>query len=90
MRPRSGADHGHGIRVKVAPPDAHAATTESQLRRAQASRQSILRAAFAGQLVPQNPSDEAATALLDRIATARGAGTAEPKRGPKTKIKERA
>ena len=38
-----------------------------QLQRANALRQSILKKAFAGQLVAQDPSDEPASVLLDRI-----------------------
>jgi type I restriction enzyme S subunit len=37
------------------------------LGRAEALRQSILKKAFAGQLVPQDPNDEPAAALLARI-----------------------
>jgi type I restriction enzyme S subunit len=37
------------------------------LQLAQALRQSILKKAFAGQLVPQDPNDEPAAALLARI-----------------------
>ena len=40
---------------------------EQLLRMAAAQRQNILRAAFAGQLVPQDPDDEPASALLARI-----------------------
>lgn len=36
-------------------------------RRAEALRQSILKKAFSGQLVPQDPHDEPASALLVRI-----------------------
>ena len=43
------------------------AEIDNQLLRAYALRQSILKAAFAGQLVAQNPSDEPASVLLDRI-----------------------
>ena len=39
----------------------------SSLARAEALRQSILKKAFAGQLVPQDPDDEPASALLKRI-----------------------
>ena len=40
---------------------------ESNLRRSTAQRQNILRAAFSGQLVPQDPNDEPASVLLARI-----------------------
>ncbi len=39
--------------------------------RANNLRQSILKEAFAGRLVPQDPNDEPASSLLDRIRTAR-------------------
>ena len=38
-----------------------------ELQKAEALRQSILKKAFVGQLVPQNPRDEPASVLLDRI-----------------------
>ena len=41
-----------------------------------ALRQSILKRAFEGRLVPQDPADEPATVLLDRIRVAREAGMA--------------
>jgi type I restriction enzyme S subunit len=41
------------------------------LAQAAAQRKNILKAAFAGQLVPQNPNDETASALLARIRDAR-------------------
>lgn len=41
------------------------------LKQAAAQRQNILRAAFAGQLVPQDPNDEPASILLERIRTER-------------------
>ncbi|MBM4263544.1 MAG: type I restriction endonuclease subunit S [Deltaproteobacteria bacterium] len=44
---------------------------EAKLKSAQGLRQSILRHAFTGQLVPQDPSDEPASELLTRIAVER-------------------
>lgn len=43
------------------------ATVEADLRRAEHLRQSILERAFSGQLVPQDPNDELASMLLERI-----------------------
>ena len=40
---------------------------DTNLARAEALRQSILKKAFSGQLVPQNPTDEPAAILLQRI-----------------------
>ncbi len=37
-----------------------------------ATSQSILERAFEGQLVPQDPNDESASVLLERIKTAAG------------------
>lgn len=44
---------------------------EARLKSAQSLRQSILRHAFTGQLVPQDPNDEPASELLKRIAAER-------------------
>ena len=44
---------------------------KQQLNKAQAIRNSILRDAFTGQLVPQDPTDEPASALLERIRAER-------------------
>lgn len=57
------------------------------LRQATAQRKNILKAAFAGQLAPQDPNDEPASVLLNRIRITRSAkGDAVPKkRGRKTK-----
>lgn len=51
-------------------------------RAAAAQRQNILRAAFSGQLVPQDPSDEPASALLDRIRAQSQAAAPAVKRKP--------
>jgi len=47
------------------------ADLETRLRSSTGLRQSILRHAFSGQLVPQNPGDEPASELLTRIAAER-------------------
>ena len=43
------------------------ATIKANLKRAERLRQSILKHAFSGKLVPQNPNDEPASALLEKI-----------------------
>jgi type I restriction enzyme S subunit len=43
----------------------------SAVRRSQQLRSSILAAAFSGQLVPQDPQEEPASVLLDRVAAER-------------------
>lgn len=45
----------------------------ANLKRAEHLRQTVLRNAFAGQLVPQDPTDEPASVLLDRLRTERAA-----------------
>ena len=47
-------------------------------RRADRLRQSILKRAFEGKLVPQDPSDEPASVLLERIRTERARAIQEP------------
>ena len=57
------------------------AEMDANLARAEALRQSILRRAFSGQLVPQDPADEPAQALLARIRASRGGdSTKKPRR----------
>ena len=51
------------------------ADIDAKLQSAQILRQSILKHAFAGKLVPQDPNDEPATELLKRIAAERVART---------------
>ncbi len=43
------------------------ATLDAELKRAERLRQSILKHAFSGKLVPQNPNDEPASVLLEKI-----------------------
>src|SRR5206468_3685154 len=55
---------------------------KERIERSKALRQSILKSAFTGQLVPQDPNDEPASVLLERIAAQRAATnkTSAPKR----------
>ncbi|GAB2941000.1 restriction endonuclease subunit S [Aquaspirillum soli] len=48
-------------------------SVDISLKRSNAQRQNILRAAFSGQLVPQDPNDEPASVLLERIRAERAA-----------------
>jgi type I restriction enzyme S subunit len=50
---------------------------EADLRRAERLRQAILKHAFAGRLVPQDPNDEPASELLARIQTERRANQSQ-------------
>jgi type I restriction enzyme, S subunit len=56
------------------------------LKQSAAQRKNILKAAFSGQLVPQDPNDEPASVLLERIRAERAERDAEKKpRGRKAK-----
>ena len=52
---------------------------DAALQRSEALRQAILKKAFSGRLVPQDPADEPASTLLARLRTERAASPA-PKR----------
>jgi type I restriction enzyme S subunit len=65
--------------------DHQASEIEKQMRGSSSLRQGVLKAAFSGQLVNQDPTDEPAAALLERIAAERGMDNAAPKRGRKKK-----
>lgn len=63
---------------------------DAALRRAARLRQSILKRAFEGRLVPQDPHDESASALLKRTLAQSTSGKAEPQqpkpsRSPRTR-----
>jgi len=69
-------------------------TVVTSLRQAETLRQSILKQAFEGKLVPQDPNDEPASILLERIKAEKAHHTEEIKKGkilqpksPKRKIK---
>lgn len=53
---------------------------DSQLAKSETLRQSILKKAFSGQLVPQDPNDEPASALLARIQAEKNAQAATSKK----------
>ncbi len=57
----------------------------NELQRSAALRQSILKAAFSGQLVPQDPHDEPASQLLERIAADRAQAPAKARHSRKTR-----
>lgn len=60
------------------------AAVAASLARAERLRQSILKQAFSGQLVPQDPNDEPASALLARIKAEREAAKASESAKPRT------
>ena len=60
---------------------------DAALKRSEALRQSILKRAFSGQLVPQDPTDEPASQLLARIQTERTAQETKEKATKKAKKK---
>lgn len=57
----------HEVERRLEAADQLAATLEQKLTQASEIRQSLLREAFSGHLVPQDPNDEPASALLERV-----------------------
>ncbi len=58
-------------------------TIENSLLQAEALRLSIIKKAFEGKLVPQNPSDEPAEKLLEKIRAVKGKGKPEKEKAEK-------
>lgn len=67
------------IEQKFALWDEQLSSINHAIKQSTAQRQNILRAAFSGQLVPQDPHDEPASALLERIRAERAARDAVKK-----------
>ena len=61
------------------------AVVDAELKRSDALRQSILKQAFSGKLVPQDPNDEPAEKLLERIKKEKTKLETEQKTKRKTK-----
>ncbi len=59
--------------ARAAPSDPLEAQVEANLKRAERLRQAILKRAFEGRLVPQDPTNEPASVLLERIRVERDA-----------------
>jgi len=66
------------VEARLSALDALRASIERAQRRSRALRAAVLARAFSGELVPQDPSDEPASVLLDRIRAERAAN--EPTR----------
>jgi type I restriction enzyme S subunit len=71
-----------GIESRLSVCDKIEESIEHSLKQSEALRQSILKKAFEGKLVPQDPSDEPASKLLERIKPEKEK-TASKKRSPK-------
>ena len=67
------------MQVQLDSLDRQEEATDLAMKQAIAQRQNILRAAFAGQLVPQDPNDEPASVLLERIRAERAERAKQPK-----------
>lgn len=80
------------VERRLSAADRLATALEQQLIRASATRQLLLREAFAGRLVPQDANDESVSLLLKRVSAARESEAQKPKgkRMSKSKAKMKA
>jgi type I restriction enzyme S subunit len=67
------------IETRLSVADKIEETISQSLQQAEALRQSILKRAFEGKLVPQDPNDEPAQKLLERIRAEKATQTPEKK-----------
>jgi type I restriction enzyme S subunit len=79
----------HEVEHRLEAADRLAAKLDCQLERSRATRQSLLREAFVGRLVPQNPNDEPASVLLERIRAAHETESKKPKGKPMPKSRSK-
>ncbi|MBL3589571.1 MAG: hypothetical protein JMN24_07225 [gamma proteobacterium endosymbiont of Lamellibrachia anaximandri] len=75
------------IEEKLSVVDEQIRGIDLSLSKSEALRQSILKKAFSGQLVPQDPNDEPASALLERIANEKEEAAAKAKKAKAAKKK---
>lgn len=77
------------IATKLSLCDDQNALISHSLKQSAAQRKNILQAAFSGQLVPQDPSDEPASVLLARIRAERAARAGNDSKTPKSATRGR-
>lgn len=77
----------HEIESRLSVCDKIEETIENSLQQAEALRLSIIKKAFEGKLVPQNPGHEPAEKLLERIRAAKGNG--KPEKNEKVKAEKK-